>query len=458
MTHTDRIVRHCLDTRFEDLPPGAVEKAKTFILDSLGVGIAGANAPLTAAVRNTLLQWSRGRHATVWGDGSFRTSAPDAAFINGFQIHCQEFDCVHEPAVVHPMAVLLSSLMAETERSTSHISGDDFITALAIATDLATGLGVAVTSPIRFFRPANAGLFGATAGLARLRGYTAEQTKSAMGHALSFCSGTMQAHIEGMPSLALQVANAARAAHMAVDFVEAGIPGAQDSLEGPYGYLNLFEETADLSGVAGSLGKVWRIEEVSHKPFPTGRAAHGGIVLIQKLRERGVTAENLRSLRLSAPPLIKRLVGRPLTDDMAVSYARLCFQYVGAVALTHGTVSLHDFSDEARSSASLHTLGQRITVLDDGTQDPAAFAPQIATAELENGETISETIDDLYGAPVNPMSTEDHLRKFRACVEFGFGQPTADIADRLIDLTDRLETLPDTSLLARLAAGKELTS
>ena len=38
-----------------------------------------------------------------------RTSATAAAMVNAYQIHNSEFDCVHEQAVVHPMAVLLAA-------------------------------------------------------------------------------------------------------------------------------------------------------------------------------------------------------------------------------------------------------------------------------------------------------------------------------------------------------------
>ena len=43
MTAADRFAGHALDTKFTDLPTAVVEKAKIFVLDSLGVGIAGSS-------------------------------------------------------------------------------------------------------------------------------------------------------------------------------------------------------------------------------------------------------------------------------------------------------------------------------------------------------------------------------------------------------------------------------
>ena len=49
--------------------------------------------------------------ATVWGSGE-RLPLAQAAMVNAYQVHCQEFDCVHEGAVVHPMAAVLPASSA----------------------------------------------------------------------------------------------------------------------------------------------------------------------------------------------------------------------------------------------------------------------------------------------------------------------------------------------------------
>jgi len=450
----DAFVRHGLETQFDDLSAAAVRATKTYLLDTLGVGIAGAAIPLTQAVRDSAGNWAGDGSAHVWGADSAKTTPANAAFINGFQIHGQEYDCVHEPAVVHPLATILSALMAECD-ARGDIDGRELAVVIAVAVDLAAGIGISVTSPIKFFRPANAGIFGATLGIARLRQLSSEQTKDALGYALAFNSGTMQAHVEGKPALPIQIGNAARGAIMACDLAEQGLPGPHDSLEGPFGYFALFEDEADPSQVIAQLGKVWRIAEVSHKPFPTGRAAQGGIVLMQKLRAEGVLPEDVERVTLTAPPLIHRLVGRPITADMSVNYARLCFQYSGAVALQTGRVGLADFFPEGLRDARTLELGARIDVIDDGSPDPAAFTPQIAVAHLKDGQHVEARIDTLYGSPSDPMSLEAHLDKFQNCAAFGFGEDRPELTRKLIELTDNLEVVPDVSVLSRLAAGLE---
>ncbi|NWG72424.1 MAG: MmgE/PrpD family protein [Parvularculaceae bacterium] len=454
MNASEAIVRHALSTPAGAIPASAVAAAKTFILDTIAVGVAGAKAPYAGEVLAAARRWGGAGvvgAAHAMGTGA-RLPAPSAAFVNGFQIHCQEFDCVHEGAVVHPMATILAAILAETE-SRSRPSGIDFIAAVVVAVDVAAGLGVAAKSPIRFFRPATAGLFGATLAVARLRRLDEARALDALGYALAHCSGTMQAHVEGKPALPVQIGNAARAAVYAADLAEAGLPGPRDVFDGPFGYPRLFETEYDLQPALASLGRVWRIEQVSHKPFPTGRAAQGGIAALQKLRADAVRAADVESVTLTAPPLIKRLVGRPYRDGMAASYARLCFPYCGAVALLKGSVGLADFTPAALGDPQTAEIARRIVVEEDGSSDPAAFVPQIARARLKDGREAASRIDSLPGSPQDPLPAAAQHDKVRACFTFGFGAP--ERGEALIAAVETLAEAADARPLARIAAGLE---
>jgi len=435
----------------------AYDAAKTFILDSLGVGIAGSNAPFNDAVFKTAMSWGTGNEAHLWGRG-LKAPTATAAYLNGFQIHSMEYDCVHEPAVLHPMATILAAISAEVERQNG-VTGFQFMEAIIVAVDCAIELGVAVTSPLKFFRPATGGLFGATLGIARLRGFDEATAMSAMGCALAQCAGVMQAHVEGKPTLPVQIAGAARAAVVACDLAEAGLYGPESSLEGPFGYFKMFEDEADAQGAADRLGKVHRITEVSWKPFPTGRAAQGAIVLVQELMKQGVTFDNLEELTLSAPPIIPRLVERPIPENMTANYARLCFPYLAPIVLMRGTVGLDDFTDADLHSPEILAASKKVKIDINHITDPAEFIPQSMTARLKNGEEKIAMIGKLFGSPADPLSREQHLAKFRNCLAFGFKNSSLsevnaeEAANRLIELVYNLERSKDCSELFSLASG-----
>ena len=148
----ERLAAHVVDTGFAQLPADAIIKAKTFILDTFGAGVAGSRAPFAAELKAQVGRWGVGEEARAWGD-RLQLPAASAALVNGFQIHNQEYDCVHEPAVVHALAVPQAATLAFAERA-GGVSGRDLMLALALGADIAAALGIAARAGLRFFRPA----------------------------------------------------------------------------------------------------------------------------------------------------------------------------------------------------------------------------------------------------------------------------------------------------------------
>ena len=225
MTAAARFAEHALTTRFEDLSPQAVRAAKIFILDSIGVGIAGSSVPGADGLLAVASGWGNRPEAQVWGRPE-RLAAPAAAFMNAWQMHNQEFDCLHEGAVVHALASVLPASLATAEHC-GGIDGRSLITAVAVGADIAAGLGLASRAGFRFFRPATAGGFGAVAAAGRILGLDRATLEAAFAWQLAQTSGTMQAHVEGSPILPVQVGFNARAALQSCELAGLGFrPGA----------------------------------------------------------------------------------------------------------------------------------------------------------------------------------------------------------------------------------------
>ncbi len=447
----ERLAEHVVATRFEHLPAEVVDKAKIFLLDTLGVGVAGSRAPFAAELKATVAGWGAGDEVGVWAD-RLRLPAASAALVNAFQIHNQEFDAVHEPAVVHAMTVPTAAALAFAARrrgASVPLAGRDLVTALAVAVDVAASLGVAARSGLRFFRPGTAGAFGAVAAIAKLAGFEAAKLIDAWGIVYGQIGGTMQAHVEGKPLLPLQIGFCARAALNAIDLAMVGLDGPRDVFEGTYGYFRLFEGEWDLAPVWRELGRRWRIAELSHKPFPTGRASHGGIDGLQQLVARhGFTAADVDRVRVIAPPLIEQLVGRPDDPDAPVNYARLCMAHVGAAALVRGTVTLDDFAPSRFYDTTVRTLARRIVVETDGNPDPNALNPQRVEVLLKDGTRHAIDVPVPLGNPARPLTRDQHLAKFRACWRYA-GMPP-ETCDAVIALVDRLENLTNIDALIAL--------
>jgi 2-methylcitrate dehydratase PrpD len=441
---SEAFAAHALGLQWRSLPAKVRDAAKAFLVDTVGVGVAGARAPYAAEVLACEANGSHGG-ARVFGTAA-TLSVRSAAFVNAFQIHAQEFDCVHEAAVLHPFSAVLGALAAECTGGTI-VDGENFGAALVAGVDVAVGLGLAARGKLKFFRPATAGIFGATAALARVRALSRTQTVAAFGHALAFASGTMQAHVEGTPGLALQVAAAARNAVVSVDLAQTGVPGARMAFEGDFGYFAMFEDGQDLAPVLAGLGRHFAVTSLSHKLFPTGRAAHGGIAAVQKLATgHGVVADDIVSLRYVAPSLIGRLVGRAPHPEMRVAFARLCLPYLAAYTLRHGTVGLDAFSTAALRDDLVLELAGRISVAVDGNLEPSAFVPAWLHAVLRDGRRIDIEVTALPGSPAAPLDAPACLSKLRDCLEFA-GVPLS--AEDLTLLAEKLEQTRNVGELMR---------
>ncbi|MYE83082.1 MAG: MmgE/PrpD family protein [Gammaproteobacteria bacterium] len=441
----ERLAALSVETAYADLPAPAVCATQTFLLDTLAVGVAGRTGPWRDETLRSALSWGAGGACRILGDGIAAPPAT-AAFVNAYQMHCLEFDCVHEGAVAHVMTAAAAAALAESERAPGRaVDGRRLVLALALGVEVAAALGIAADAPLRFFRPATVGVFGAAVAVGVVRSFGSDAIRRCFGHALGQVAGTMQAHEEGKPSLPLQLGAAARAGIVAADLAGAGVPAPDHALEGRHGYFALFETRFDAAAVARTVGGAWRVTELSHKPYPSGRATHGGIDGVLSLRGRGVHPDNLVDMTLAAPPLIHQLVIRPARTDMDANYARLCFAYTGAAALECGRVGIEHFTEaELRRPARLALAGRFAAKVND-TSDPAAFVPQTLTARLRDGTRRSVRIDALRGSPDRPLSREELEAKVRSCLPRVYGDD--DRTRRLIDTVQALPELPDARAL-----------
>lgn len=385
------------------LPEAVRGDTLRLLADTLAVGAAGATAPGADAILAAARAMGIGIDARLIGTQE-RLPAPGAAFVNGYRIHCLEWDAVHEPAVVHALSTVTAALGAAIDRR-GGCDPEAALTALAVGVDIASGLGIAADSALTFFRPATAGMIGAALAVARLDGSPLQHT---LGLAYSSAAGTMQAHTEGSIALPFQIANGARAAVTASDLAKAGFTGPLDPLEGPFGYFTLFDK-GDLGRYTAQLGQVWRISEISSKPFPSGRASHCALGVLADLP---LDVAQVEKIEIHAPPLIHRLVGRPMHAAMTPAYARLCLPFLAALMLRDGRIDPRNFTPETFADPVLAEMASRIAVIVDDNPDANALSPQVVRAMLRQGQVIERRVAATLGSPDAPLNETQAQAKF----------------------------------------------
>src|SRR6516165_11693478 len=93
----DKIVAHAERVVAHGVPEAARRAAKAFIADTFAVAAAGVATPWRREILEMLTAGGGAAEATVLGTGE-RLPLAHTAMLNAYQVHSQEFDCVHEAA------------------------------------------------------------------------------------------------------------------------------------------------------------------------------------------------------------------------------------------------------------------------------------------------------------------------------------------------------------------------
>ncbi|MEO1247044.1 MAG: MmgE/PrpD family protein [Pseudomonadota bacterium] len=440
MNSVDSLLAFSGAASYEDLSDASREAAKTFLADAIAVGISGSRDPAAHSVRTIVTGWGGGDRACVLGSER-RLPAASAAYVNSFQVHCQEFDPLHEGATVHAMAVMTGALLAVAEDR--NLSGKALLLGIAVGVEVAVTLGLAAREGLRFFRPATAGALGAAVALARMDEVAPDTARDVLGFTYSQLAGTMQAHVEGSVALPLQIAAAARAAVCSLDLAKGGLQAPHDVLDGAFGYFELYERGGSLEAWLGAMGKPWRITELAHKPFPTGRAAHAVLDALRRLGQtHSFSPGDIERIRATVPPLIKRLVARPAFKGMSVNYARLCLGFLIPSLLRDGRIDAGTFTRERLADAELLSFGSRTEFIEDSSHGTDVLSPQFVSVLLKDGSELGQEVPHTLGSPENPLSRQQRQEKFALCVD-GSGVPAAELANALarVDELDSVREL-----------------
>lgn len=202
------LARKTVNANYEDLPAEVVSTAKTFILDSIGVGLAGS----TAAGYTEILRMIRERGGRpdssilVFGD---KVPAQEAAFANSLLIHGRDFDDTHEGLGAHCNVTALPAALALAEKEKA--SGKEFLSAVILGIDVMGQLGSLLSFFHGWHTTATLGVFAAAAAAGRILKFDEERMVNALGIAFHQAAGNRQGRADGAMTKRLGPAFAASA-------------------------------------------------------------------------------------------------------------------------------------------------------------------------------------------------------------------------------------------------------
>jgi 2-methylcitrate dehydratase PrpD len=439
--------------KFKQLPPQVVAKAKTCILDLLGVAVGSyghVNGKVAAQGANAI--GAKGR-ARVWVTGD-KLRAVDAVLPNSVSAHCILQDDWLQVSHSHIGASVVPTVLAMAEEHGR--CGKDVIAATVAAYDIEDRAGtLSVPAFTRGFRVSSVyGYFGATTAAARMLGLTRAQFEAALGCAGSMCGGVLQPWVDGSMEWSFQEAFASRAGILAANLAQQGLVGAKNIFEGSHGVNKSFSGTNEgEAGALDNLGSHFHIMDTCFKRFATGGANQGSAAAALALRERHrIDHRRIKRVKVGIP--LKgshermNYAGIPYRGPFhTIDQCLISKPFAIAAVIINGNMTF-DTVRKLQRAADLNALTAKIELAEVAGIDGWDLRMDI---ELDDGTVLhgdGKDIDQRHLYLDWELATE----KFRALAS---GKLGARRAEEIIALIGRLEKLDSVeAITARLAPLK----
>lgn len=424
------------------LTKDSIAQAKTCILDTIGVTLAGLPEPCTQILLKTPGVASPGP-CLIFGTHR-RTSALDAALINGTASHALDYDDFSGALGGHHSVPLVSSLFALAEERGA--TGEELVAAYVIGVETMIRVARAVNFHHydKGWHPTSTlGTFGGAAAACHLMKLDPARTAKALSIAASLASG-LKANF-GTMTKPLHIGHCSRNGLFAALIAEGGFEAADDVFEHHQGFLDVFNGpgTYDVEKMFESWGEPWEIEasSIGLKQFACCGSTHPAIIMALKLRnEEGIRASDIAQVRVL--PHSRRLRHTNTPHPQTPLEAKFSVQYAVARALQDGAVRLKDFEGDAHLEPGVRRL------LDVTEAAPHPDMPDNSKnqwgaeviATLKDGRCLSRRVENLVGrGGDNPMSSSELWDKFSDCASRALPR------EQIAPLFERLETLEKVS-------------
>jgi 2-methylcitrate dehydratase PrpD len=448
MHETLTVARYAAGVHFDALPVNVVACAKRLLLDQLACQIGVSQKPwLRPAV--SYVDSVGGKPESTVVSSPNKSSAENAAFVNGSFGHGFEIDDAYPPGLLHPGAVIVAAALAVAERD--GCSGRDLLRAIVLGYDVMGRVGQSLSPSqlSRGFHPTSAaGPIGAAVAAGSLMGLNSEQMTNALAISASSCGGLTECYKSGGEIKRYHAGTAAAAGVRAAGLARLGLTGPSTILEGPLG-IRAMTDTFTPGALTEGLGEWFLVERVWIKKYCCNGMLHAPLDALEAIvARRPVVPEQVQGIVVGSNRHAPHEVGsiRVPKDMFGLQFS---MGYTIAMRLVFGDVGLQRYSEQTLVHSEIADLAGRVTVEVDPVVDgyfPSKIGGRVSILFVD-GTSDEETIEDCRGTPNNPMSPEEMRVKVQEVAGLVMNVRSVD---RLIELVDQLDSMRDVHLLCEL--------
>lgn len=378
-----------------------------------------------------------------------------AVLVNATAGHAFELDDIHKESIVHAGSIATPVVVALAEQMGCK-SGQKLLTAMTTGYEIGTRVGNAATMGLFFrgFHPQGAsGVFVAAASAGKMLELDASRMQHALGIVGSQAGGLMAAQ-EGAMVKRFHSGRAAQSGVYSAYLAKRDFTGITDVLEAGYGgYLSSYSNTPNAIRLTEDLGEVWETAKVGYKPHACVTSIHSALdAFALILREQGLTPDDVAMVDIGMSPMTYTHCAWEYKAQ-GVTAAQMNLFYGIAVIGFDGMAFVAQYAEDRLADPKIMDFIGRINAHIDPeieAMGPAYRHAARVTVKTRDGREFKHEILNRRGSPENPLSHEEVVYKFRNVVASCL---SAKDLDRVIALTDQLDTTTDTTELFGLLAA-----
>jgi 2-methylcitrate dehydratase PrpD len=450
---TQEIARYVSRLRPRDLPADVVRRALAFVLDGLGVALAGQREEGTRIILNYARRLGGPAQAPVFGT-RYKLPLPHAALVNGVSAHAMDYDdtqlSTSKNAVygllTHPTTPVLNAALAAAARQ--RIGGAELLLAYVAGVEVECRIADAIDPrhyQSGFHSTATIGGLGAAMAVGKILKLREDELLRALAIAASMASGLRENF--GTMTKPLHAGRAAENGVTAALLARAGHTAAVNILEAPRGFFNAMAGGFAESKITGRLGRPYFMQEpgISIKPYPSGSLSHPAQDLILKLvMEHDLRPEQVESVEVGTNSNVPNALIYPMPKTALEG--KFSIPFCMAIAILERRAGIAQFVDEKVRRPKVVALMKRVRLYVDDEMEKLGY-DQVRSKiriKLSDGRTIEGRADVARGHPQNPMSWQEVSEKFFDCAAPALPRGQAESVVRLV------ERLPQERSLAPL--------
>ncbi len=454
-TIAESLASFALAQTYDRLPSDVIKSVRGRVLDLLGICAAATPLSTSQAAMEWVLAQGGKPVATAIGIPQ-RVTAAQAAFVNGVLAHSLDFDDTHLPSVLHPSAPVIPAALAAAQAGGA--GGRETIAAIAVGIEVCVRLGMAgfdrQSGNSTFFEHGQhatsiCGALGAAVAAGLLLGLDKAGIVNALGVSASMASGVIESNRTGGNVKRMHCGWAAQSGLSAAQLVAFGFTGPPTILEGRFGFFEAWlHGSFTVEEITEGLGVIWSLPGIFFKPYPANHFTHAAIDAAIRLRDSGITPDEIESITVGVATPTVRTIGEPLEvkQKPETGYmAQFSAPFVVAAALCGGSglgLGLDDFTDARARDPRLRELMAKVRVVPDAECDaiyPYQFPAILRVRTIAGQETVTKVLEN-RGGPQRPLTYEELNTKFAdnasRVLDDAAVSRVRDLAARLDQLTD----------------------